>query len=57
MDIAQLKNLLDKKSNHGEIIQLYNEGFSLQDIGNYHGVTRERIRQIIKKYQGYYIEV
>jgi len=52
-----VQNLLNNTSNHGEIIQLYNEGFSLQDIGNYQGVSRERIRQIIKKYEGYYIAV
>ena len=52
-----IKNLLDDSSNHGKIVELYNEGFTLQDIGDQYGVTRERIRQIIKKYEGYYIVV
>jgi len=52
-----VKNLLNANLNYGEIIELHNEGFSLQDIGNYQGVSRERIRQIIKKYEGYYIVI
>ena len=52
-----IKNLLDDRSNHGKIVELYNEGFTLQDIGDQYGVTRERIRQIIKKYEGCYIVV
>jgi hypothetical protein len=52
-----VKNLLNQDLNHGEIIELYNESFSLQDIGNYNGLSRERIRQIIKQYEGYYIKV
>jgi superfamily II DNA or RNA helicase len=49
------RNLVDETSRSADVIQLYNEGFTLQDIGEPYGVTRERIRQIIKKYEGYYI--
>ncbi|MCA6604962.1 MAG: DEAD/DEAH box helicase [Pseudanabaena sp. M007S1SP1A06QC] len=49
------RNLVDETSRHAVVIQLHNEGFNGQDIGNKYGVSRERIRQIIKKYQGYYI--
>lgn len=50
-----IKDLVGKGSNHAEIVQLYNQGYTLQDIGDKYGLTRERIRQIIKKYEGYYI--
>jgi SAM-dependent methyltransferase len=50
-----IRFLIDENSNHGKVVQLYNEGFTLQDIGDQYGVTRERIRQIIKKYDGYYV--
>jgi uncharacterized protein (DUF433 family) len=49
--------LLDKTSNNGHIIKLYNEGFTLQEIGDQYSVSRERIRQIIRKYDGYHILV
>jgi len=49
------RNLSDETSRHAVVIQLHNEGFNGQDIGNQYGVTRERIRQTIKKYKGYYI--
>lgn len=31
------------------ILQMYKEGFTLEEIGKEHGVTRERIRQIVNK--------
>jgi hypothetical protein len=46
--------LLDKYPKHAEILQLHYEGFTLQEIGDQFGITRERIRQIIKKYEGFY---
>lgn len=46
--------LLDKNPRHAEILQLHYEGFTLQEIGDQFGITRERIRQIIKKYEGFY---
>lgn len=49
------RNLIDVSSRCADVIQLHNEGFNGQEIGNQYGVSRERIRQIIKKYQGYYI--
>ena len=49
------RNLIDETSKSADAIKLHNEGFNGQDIGNQYGVSRERIRQIIKKYQGYYI--
>ncbi|MFN5925806.1 MAG: hypothetical protein ACK466_18960, partial [Pseudanabaena sp.] len=49
------RNLIDVSSRCADVIQLHNEGFNGQEIGNQYGVSRERIRQTIKKYQGYYI--
>jgi transposase len=46
--------LLDEQAGHAEMICLHYEGHSLQEIGNEFGLTRERVRQIIKKYEGYY---
>jgi hypothetical protein len=47
-----IESLLERD---GEMIELSNQGLSFQDIGNRQGLTRERIRQIINKYEGYYI--
>ena len=49
-----VKSLSNDKSNHGEILSLRYEGFSLQEIGDKFTITRERVRQIIKKYDGLY---
>lgn len=52
-----VKSLSKDKSNHGEILSLRYEGFSLQEIGDKFTITRERVRQIIKKYEGLYTVV
>jgi predicted transcriptional regulator len=45
---AQKKAINPTKVNEAEAIVLYNEGASLLEIGNKYGVTRERVRQILK---------
>lgn len=49
-----VSRLTEDQSNHAEMVRLSYEGYSLQKIGNQFGITRERVRQVIKKYEGYY---
>ena len=36
--------------NHDDAVMMYKDGSTLQDIGEKYGVTRERVRQILAKY-------
>ena len=51
----KISKLIDADTNHGEIVRLHYQGYSLQKIGDQFELSRERIRQIINKYEGCYV--
>ncbi len=57
----QLKNLIENLLKddcwHGEAIQMHLEGCTRAEIGRRINLSRERIRQVIERYKGYYHEV
>jgi superfamily II DNA or RNA helicase/SAM-dependent methyltransferase len=48
-----IKQLLNESCHHAEMIQMRLDNQSLQAIGDQFNLTRERVRQIINKYDGY----
>jgi hypothetical protein len=44
--LIQAKKAKLEKSN--QFLELYKQGFSYQDIGDQHGISRERVRQVLK---------
>ena len=49
-----LSALTRQKSTHAEMIKMSYEGCNKLKIGKKFGISRERVRQIIEKYEGYY---
>ena len=49
-----LSTLTSKNSNHAELVHMTYEGYSNQQIGDQFGISRERVRQLINRYEGYY---
>ncbi|HEY9663253.1 MAG TPA: DEAD/DEAH box helicase [Allocoleopsis sp.] len=47
-----IKQLLNEDCNHAKMVQMRLENQSLQAIGEQFNLTRERVRQIINKYEG-----
>ena len=52
-----IKNLLKEDCWYGEAIQIHLQGHTFAEIGRRLNLSRERIRQVLERYRGYYFEV